>query len=112
MSSYASLYRAKRSQIIGGVIFGIGQASINRTRLSLGKSGARTLGDYRVPVNLDVPEIDVHFINKPDPHISTTGVRGAGEIGGGGVSAAIANAVFNATGKRIRDLPLTPDRLL
>lgn len=71
----------------------------------------RTLGDCRVPVNLNTPEIDVHFINKPDPDISTTGVRGAGEIGGG-VSAAIANAVFNATGKRTRDLPLTPDRLL
>ena len=65
-----------------------------------------------MPVNLDVPEIDVHFIGKPDPHISQIGARGVGEIGITGVSAAIANAVFNATGKRLRDLPLTPDKLL
>lgn len=56
--------------------------------------------------------IDVHFIGKPDPHISSIGARGIGEIGITGAAAAIANAVFNATGKRIRDLPLTPDKLI
>jgi len=72
----------------------------------------RTLADYHVPVNLDVPPINVHFIGKPDPHISPIGARGIGEIGITGVAAAIANAVFNATGKRLRDLPLTPDKLM
>lgn len=67
----------------------------------------RTLADYHIPVHLDVPEIDVHFIGKPDPHISLIGARGTGEIGIIGVAVAIANAVFNATGKRLRDLPLT-----
>ncbi len=56
--------------------------------------------------------IDVHFIGKPDPHISPVGVRGVGEIGITGVAAAVANAVFNAMGKRIRDSPITPDKLL
>jgi xanthine dehydrogenase YagR molybdenum-binding subunit len=77
-----------------------------------GNAVVRTLADYHVPVNLDVPPIDVHFIGKPDPHISPIGARGIGEIGITGVSAAIANAVFNATGKRLRDLPLTPDKLV
>lgn len=72
----------------------------------------RTLADYHVPVQMDVPEIDVHFVGKPDPHISPIGARGAGEIGGVGVAAAVANAVFNATGKRIRELPITLDKLL
>jgi len=58
------------------------------------------------------PEIDVHFFGKPDPHISPIGARGIGEIGITGISAAIANAVFNATGKRLRDLHFTPDKLL
>lgn len=72
----------------------------------------RSFADYHVPVQLDTPEIEVYFINKPDPHISPIGARGAGEIPIAGVAAAIANAVFNATGKRIRELPLTPDKLL
>jgi xanthine dehydrogenase YagR molybdenum-binding subunit len=106
--------KTARSQIIGGVIFSIGQALTEESRndLRYGNPVQRTFADYHVPVQMDVPEIDVHLINKPDPHISKTGVRGIGEIGGVGVAAAIANAVFNATGKRIRNLPLTPDKLL
>lgn len=106
--------KTARSQVIGGVIFGIGQALTEETDhdVRYGNPVTRTLGDYHVPVNLDVPEIDVHFIDKPDAHISTQGARGVGEIGITGVAAAIANAVFNATGKRLRDLPLTPDKLL
>ncbi len=72
----------------------------------------RPPADYHVPVQLDVPVIDAQFIGKPDPHISSIGARGVGEIGITGVAAAIANAIFNATGKRIRDLPMTPDKLL
>jgi xanthine dehydrogenase YagR molybdenum-binding subunit len=106
--------KTARSQIIGGVIFGIGAALMEATEYDKrwGNPVVRTLADYHVPVNLDVPPIDVHFIGKPDPHISPIGARGIGEIGITGVSAAIANAVFNATGKRLRDLPLTPDKML
>lgn len=104
--------KTARSQIIGGVIFGIGAALMEATEYDKrwGTPVTRTLADYHVPVHLDVPPIDVHFIGKPDPHISPIGARGIGEIGITGVSAAIANAVFNATGKRLRDLPLTPEK--
>ncbi|RYY30533.1 MAG: xanthine dehydrogenase family protein molybdopterin-binding subunit [Sphingobacteriaceae bacterium] len=104
--------KTARSQVIGGVIFGIGAALMEATDYDKrwGNPVTRTLADYHVPVHLDVPPIDVHFIGKPDPHISPIGARGIGEIGITGVSAAIANAVFNATGKRLRDLPLTPEK--
>ena len=106
--------KTARSQTIGGIVWGIGAALMEETHYDLRYANPvqRTLADYHVPVNLDVPEIDVYFINKPDPHVSRIGARGAGEIPIVGVSAAIANAVFNATGKRLRDLPLTPDKLL
>ena len=106
--------KTARSQIIGGVVYGIGSALMEETTYDerWANPTVRSLGDYHVPVNLDVPEIDVHFIGKPDPHISQIGARGVGEIGITGVAAAIANAVFNATGKRMRDLPLTSDKLL
>ncbi len=106
--------KTARSQVIGGVIFGIGQALMEETVYDTrwGNPVVRTLADYHVPVNLDIPEIKVHFIGKPDPHISPIGARGVGEIGTTGVAAAIANAVFNATGKRMRNLPLTPEKLM
>ncbi len=106
--------KTARSQIIGGVIFGIGAALMEATAYDKrwGNPVVRTLADYHVPVHLDVPPIDVHFIGEPDPHISSIGARGIGEIGITGVAAAIANAVFNATGKRVRSLPLTPDKLM
>jgi xanthine dehydrogenase YagR molybdenum-binding subunit len=106
--------KTARSQIVGGAIFGIGQALMEETLYDRRWANpvTRTLADYHIPVHLDVPEIDVYFIGKPDPHISPIGARGAGEIGIVGVAAAVANAVFNATGKRLRDLPLTPDKLL
>ncbi len=106
--------KTARSQIIGGVIFGIGQALMEETGFDKRWANpvTRILADYHVPVNLDVPVIDVHFIGKPDPHISSIGARGVGEIGRVGVAAAIANAVFSATGKRLRDLPLTPDKII
>ncbi len=106
--------KTARSQIIGGVIYGIGAALMEETAYDhrWANPVTRDLADYHVCVNLDVPEIDVHFIGKPDPHISPIGARGIGEIGVTGVAAAIANAVFNATGKRLRDLPLTPDKVI
>lgn len=70
------------------------------------------LAEYHVPVNADVGEIDVHFVEENDPHVNPIGVKGAGEIGITGVAASIANAVFHATGKRIRDLPIRLERLL
>ena len=106
--------KTARSQMIGGVIYGLGQALMEETQYDKRWANpvTRTLADYHVPVNLDVPVIDVHFIGKPDEHISPIGARGIGEIGITGVAAAVANAVFNATGKRLRDLPLTPDKLI
>lgn len=106
--------KTARSQIIGGVIYALGQTLMEETEYDKRWANPvqRSFADYHVPVQLDVPEIEVHFIGKPDPHISPIGARGAGEIGGVGVAAAVANAVFNATGKRLRDLPLTPDKLL
>ena len=106
--------KTARSQVLGGVIYGLGAALMEETAYDLRWANPlqRTFADYHVPVNLDVPEIDVHFVGKPDPHISTIGARGVGEIGITGVAAAVANAVFNATGKRLRDLPLTPDKLI
>ncbi len=103
-----------RSQVYSGVIYGIGMALMEETLYDhrSGRPVVRTLADYHVPSHLDVPAVEVYLINKPDPHINALGARGIGEIGITGVPAAIANAVFNATGKRVRDLPITPDKLL
>ena len=68
--------------------------------------------EYVVATNADVPLVDVHFIDNPDTIFNPLGVRGIGEIGITGVAAAIANAVYNATGKRVRDLPITPEKRL
>jgi len=72
----------------------------------------RSLADYHVPSNLDIGTIDTIFINEEDTIPNKLGVKGIGEVGIVGVAAAIANAIFNATGKRIRELPITPDKLL
>jgi len=70
------------------------------------------LAEYHVPVNADIGEIDVAFIEQPDLHVSTVGAKGVGEIGITGVAASIANAVFHATGKRVRELPIRLERML
>jgi xanthine dehydrogenase YagR molybdenum-binding subunit len=69
------------------------------------------LAEYHVPVHADAPEFDIDFIIEPDPYMPDLGARGIGEIGIVGVSVALANAIFHATGKRIRDLPITLDKL-
>ncbi len=102
------------NQIMGGVIFGIGMALMENTQYdpNNGRVVTRDLAQYLVPVHADIPEIEVQFIDKPDPFISPIGARGIGEIGITGITAAIANAIYNATGKRVRDLPITPDKLI
>lgn len=102
------------NQIKGGMIFGLGMALMENVQYdpNNGRIVTRDLAQYLVPVHADIPEIEVQFINQPDPYISPLGARGIGEIGVTGMAAAIANAVYNATGKRVRDLPITPDKLI
>lgn len=92
---------------------GIGMALTEETLFDerSGRVMNPSLAEYHVPVNLDIPSIDVLFTGVPDPH-APLGARGIGEIGITGVAAAVANAVFHATGKRIRNLPITLDKLL
>lgn len=101
------------SQFKGGMIMGLGMALSEETLLDerTGRIMSTSLADYHVPVHLDVPDIDVLWTDIPDPR-TPLGARGIGEIGTTGVAAAVANAVFNATGKRVRDLPLTLDKLV
>ena len=102
-----------RSQIIGGTIGGIGQAIFEDTitEPGSGRIANATFGDYLIPVNADVPDIDVVFVGGQD-RLTPTGTKGVAEVGLSGVAAAIANAVFHATGRRIRSLPITIDQLL
>jgi xanthine dehydrogenase YagR molybdenum-binding subunit len=106
--------KTARSQVIGGCVWGIGMALTEKSVMDprFGNFVTRTFADYHVPVNLDVGEIDVAFIPEDDKFVNKMGVKGIGEVGIVGVAGAIANAVFNATGKRVRDLPITPDKLL
>jgi CO/xanthine dehydrogenase Mo-binding subunit len=102
-----------RSQIIGGTVGGIGQALLEDTvtDAETGRIANATFGDYLIPVNADVPDIDVVFVGGPD-RLTPTGTKGIGEVGLAGIAPAVANAVFHATGRRIRALPITIDRLL
>ena len=106
--------KTARSQIIGGIVFGIGMALMEETVPD--RRDARivnaNLAEYLVPVNADVPEIDVSFVHEDDPHINPLGVKGIGEIGITGAAAAIANAVYHATGVRVRDLPIRLDKIV
>jgi xanthine dehydrogenase YagR molybdenum-binding subunit len=101
------------SQFRGGIIMGLGLALMEDTQFDErnGRVMNPSLAEYHVPAHLDVPDIDVMWTDIADPH-APMGARGIGEIGITGVGAAVANAVFNATGKRIRDLPLTLDKLM
>jgi xanthine dehydrogenase YagR molybdenum-binding subunit len=102
------------SQFKGGIVWGIGLALQEHTVRDprTARAVTRDLADYHVPVHADVPELDVIIVDEPDPFVNPLGVKGIGEIGITGVGAAIANAVYHATGKRIRDLPITLDKLL
>jgi xanthine dehydrogenase YagR molybdenum-binding subunit len=106
--------KTARSQLMGGIIMGIGMALMEESVVDerSGRFVTRDLADYHVPVNPDVPNMDILFVPEEDPHVNELGIKGIGEIGITGVAPAIANAVYHATGKRIRALPLTLDKLL
>lgn len=103
--------KVARSQIIGGIVGGIGMALLEETVSIAGRPINTSLGDYLIPVNADVPDIDVSFVGGTDP-MTEVGAKGIGELAIIGVAAAIANAVFHATGKRIRTLPLSLDNVM
>ena len=102
------------SQILGGVVWGIGMALHEETLIDhrFGRIMNANIAEYHVPVNADVHDIKVIFVDEPDEMINPLGIKGLGEIGIVGVAAAIANAIYHATGKRVRDLPITLDKLM
>jgi xanthine dehydrogenase YagR molybdenum-binding subunit len=103
-----------RSQLMGGMVMGVGAACLEAARVD--RRNARivnaNLAEYMIPVNADIPEIEVLFVGEPDPYSNALGSKPVGELGITGVAAAIANAVYHATGRRVRDLPILMERLL
>lgn len=106
--------KTAESQIIGGVVGGIGMALTEEGVVDhrYGRWVNNNFADYHVPVHADVPHVEVHFVNKPDPVLNPMGSKGIGEVAMIGFAPAVANAVFHATGKRIRSLPITPAKLI
>jgi xanthine dehydrogenase YagR molybdenum-binding subunit len=102
------------NQMKGGAVGGIGMALMEHAVIDdrFGRYVTKDFADYHVPVHADAPTVEVAFVNQPDPHVNALGTKGIGEIAIIGVAPAIANAVFNATGKRVRELPITPDKLI
>jgi xanthine dehydrogenase YagR molybdenum-binding subunit len=102
------------SQFLGGAIWGLSAALFEATQID--RKTARyvnhNLADYLIPVNADVPEIEIVIVPEEDDKVNPLGVKGIGEVGIVGMNAAVANAVFHATGKRIRELPIRPETLL
>jgi xanthine dehydrogenase YagR molybdenum-binding subunit len=106
--------KTARSQMIGGIVFGQGMALAEETEIDpwTGRVTNATLADYLVPVHADVPAIEVIMVPETDDQVNPLGAKGIGELPTVGVAAAIANAVYHATGQRIRDLPIRPDKLI
>ncbi|WP_078852119.1 xanthine dehydrogenase family protein molybdopterin-binding subunit [Streptomyces sp. NRRL B-3229] len=106
--------RTARSQFVGGMTMGLGMALTEGSTMdaAFGDFTESDLASYHVPAHADVPDIEAHWIDEDDPHLNPMGSKGIGEIGIVGTAAAIGNAVFHATGTRVRELPLTPDRVL
>jgi xanthine dehydrogenase YagR molybdenum-binding subunit len=102
------------SQIMGGVVWGIGMTLHEETLIdhTFGRIMNANIADYHVPVNADVQDIKVIFVDEQDTIVNPLGVKGVGEIGIVGVAAALANAVYHATGIRVRDLPITLDKVM
>ena len=106
--------KTARSQILGGAVFGIGSVLMEETVRdpNYARYTNADLAGYHIPVNADIPDMTVEFVEEHDPYINAMGVKGIGEIATVGVAAAVANAIFHATGKRLRDLPLTPEKVM
>ncbi|MCK1514295.1 xanthine dehydrogenase family protein molybdopterin-binding subunit [Bradyrhizobium sp. 190] len=106
--------KTAHSQVMGGVVWGIGMALHEETLFDhrFGRVMNANIAEYHVPVNADVHDIEVIFVEEPDEIVNPLGIKGLGEIGIVGVAAAIANAVYHATGKRVRDLPITLDKVV
>ena len=107
--------RTALAQMTGGIIWGWGkaamEASVHDERL--GRWLSKNLAGVAIPVNADIPSnIKVHFVDEFDEHSGPLGGKGIGELGATGVAAAVANAVFHATGKRVREVPITPEKLV
>ncbi|MGF2037264.1 MAG: xanthine dehydrogenase family protein molybdopterin-binding subunit [Nostoc sp. CmiVER01] len=107
-------FKTARSQVLGGITWGIGMALMEKTVIDAnqGRIVGANLSDYLIPVHADIPNMEVQFIEEHDPYVNALGTKSLGELPIVGVAAAISNAVYHATGKRIRDLPITPDKLL
>jgi xanthine dehydrogenase YagR molybdenum-binding subunit len=105
--------KTAHSQVMGGVVWGIGMALHEETYHDhhFGRIMNPNIAEYHVPVNADVHDIKVIFVDEPDAIINPLGIKGLGEIGIVGVAAAIANAIYHATGKRVRGLPITLDKV-
>jgi xanthine dehydrogenase YagR molybdenum-binding subunit len=106
--------KTAHSQLVGGMIWGVGQALHEETVVDprFGHFVNRDLAEYHVPVHADTPEVDAIFVDEQDDKVNPLGAKGLGELGIVGAAAAVANAVFHATGKRVRELPITLDKLL
>jgi xanthine dehydrogenase YagR molybdenum-binding subunit len=106
--------KTAHSQFMSGAIWGLSAALLEETEMD--KAAARyvnrNLADYLIPVNADVPSIEIIMVPEEDDRVNDLGIKGIGEIGIVGMNAAVANAVFHATGKRVRDLPIRPEKLL
>ncbi|RYG96788.1 MAG: xanthine dehydrogenase family protein molybdopterin-binding subunit, partial [Alphaproteobacteria bacterium] len=106
--------KTARSQILGGVVMGIGMALHEESLWDhgTGRIMNHNLAEYHVPAHADIEDIEVIFVNEEDELVNDLGIKGLGEIGIVGVPAAISNAIFHATGKRLRDLPITIDKII
>jgi xanthine dehydrogenase YagR molybdenum-binding subunit len=106
--------KTAKSQMIGGMAWGVGQALLEASEMdrALGRYLSKNLAGYLLPVNADLGSIEVSFVDEVDPHASAIGARGVGELGAVGVGPAIANAVWHATGVRVREVPIRPEMLL
>jgi xanthine dehydrogenase YagR molybdenum-binding subunit len=106
--------RTAHSQLMGGLVWALGmtmeEATVRDRRTA--RNVTRNLADYHIAVNADVPAIEVILVEEDDPHVNVLGAKGLGEVGCCGATAAIANAVYHATGRRVRDLPLSVDKLM
>lgn len=106
--------KTARSQVLGGIVWGIGMALHEEALMDhhFGRVMNHSLAEYHIPVNADIDKIEVILVEENDPHVNALGAKGIGEIGLVGVAAAISNAVYHATGKRIRSLPITLDKVM